>query len=74
MQQPSLLFSTIAELYQSEGNKECRKNEFRNAICSCTEGIKVKCKNEELNAKLHSNRAQAHLLLGKKTFLYFYLI
>ena len=74
MQQPSLLFSSIAEVYQSEGNKECRKNELSSAICSCTEGIKVKCENDELNANLHWNRVKAHLLLGKKTFLYFYLI
>ena len=74
MKHRSFLFCSIAEVYQSEGNKECRKNESGNAISSCTEGIIVKCKNEELNAMLHSYRALAHLLLGKKTFLYFYLM
>ena len=74
MKHRSFLFSSIAEVYESEGNKECRKNELSNAICSCTEGIKVKCKNDELNAKLHGQRAMAHMSLGKKSFLYFYLI
>ena len=71
MQQRSFLFSSIAEFYQSEDNKECRKNELSDAICSCTEGIKVKCKNDELNAMLHCNRAIAHLFLGKKSFFIF---
>ena len=74
MQQRSLLFSFIAEVYKSEDNKEGRKNELSNAICSYTEGIKVKCKNDGTNAKMHYNRAIAHLFSGKITFLYFYLI
>ena len=74
MKHRSFLLSFIAEVYQSEGNKECRKNELSNAICSCTEGIKVKCKNDETNAKLHRDRALAHLSLGKESFLYFYLM
>ena len=73
MQQRSLLFSSIAGVYQSEGNKECRKNELSNAICSYTEGIKVKCKDDELNVGLHGSKADAHFLLGKITFLYFSL-
>ena len=72
MQQRSFLFCSIAEFYQSEGNKEYRKNELSNAICSFTEGIKVKYKNDELNAILHSTIAAAHMSLGKKTFLYFF--
>ena len=51
MKHRSFLFSSVAEVYESEGNKECRKNELSNAICSCTEGIKVKRKNDELNFK-----------------------
>ena len=74
MQQRSFLFSFIAIVYQSEGNRECRNKELRNAICSFTEGIKVKCENDEVNAKLHCNRALAHLFWGKKSFLYVYFI
>ena len=36
-----------------------------NAIHFYTEGIKVKCKDEELNGKMYSNRAIAHFYCGK---------
>jgi len=56
----------IAEVYKNEGNDEYRKKKFDNAIYFYTEGIKVNCKDKELNAKLYSNRATAHFYLGKK--------
>ena len=34
-----------------------------------TEGIEVKCKDEDLNAKLYNNRASAHFHLGKVSFI-----
>ena len=60
----------IAEVYKNEGNSEYSKKNFDNAIHFYTEGIKVNCKDEDLNAKLHSNRSAAHLNLGKKNVLY----
>ncbi|XP_073229785.1 tetratricopeptide repeat protein 4-like [Porites lutea] len=54
----------IAEVYFQEGNKEYRKGELRNAIYFYTEGINVSCEDDELNAKLYSNRAAAHFCLG----------
>ena len=57
--------SAIAEVYKNEGNEEFRTGDFINAIHFYTEGIKVKCGNEELKAKLYSNRATAHFKLGK---------
>jgi len=39
--------------------------EFSNAIHFYTEGIKVDCKDEELKAKLYSNRATAQYYLGE---------
>ncbi|KAL9965088.1 hypothetical protein ACROYT_G028836 [Oculina patagonica] len=54
----------IAEVYNSEGDDEFRKQEYGSAIHFYTEGIKVNCNNKELNAKLHSNRATAHNCLG----------
>ena len=56
----------IAEVYKNEGNDEYNKNNFNSAIFFYTEGIKVNCKDEDLNAKLYSNRAAAHFNLGKK--------
>ena len=59
----------IAEVYKNEGNDEYNKKNFNSAIYFYTEGIKVNCKDEELNAKLYSNRAAAHFNLGKKLFI-----
>ena len=63
----SLLLSlAIAELFKNDGNDEFRKKDFRNAIFLYTKGIKVDCKDQELNAKLFNNRATAHFNLGEK--------
>ena len=59
-------FVAIAEVYKNEGNDEYYKKNFNNAIYFYTEGIKVNCKDQDLNAKLYSNRAAAHFKLGKK--------
>ncbi|KAL9981283.1 hypothetical protein ACROYT_G009964 [Oculina patagonica] len=53
-----------AEIYKNKGNYEYSKKNLSNAIHFYTEGIKVNCKDDELNAKLYSNRAIAHLHLG----------
>ena len=58
--------AAISEVYKNEGNDEYNKKNFNSAIHFYTEGIKVNCKDEELNAKLYSNRAAAHFSLGKK--------
>ncbi|XP_073244535.1 tetratricopeptide repeat protein 4-like [Porites lutea] len=57
----------IAEVYNNEGYDEYNKQNFSSAINFYTEGIKVNCKDKELNAKLYSNRATAHLDLGNYT-------
>ncbi|CAH3172666.1 unnamed protein product, partial [Porites evermanni] len=54
----------IAEVYKTEGNREYNKKNFNNAINYYTEGINVNCKDQDLNAKLYSNRAAAHFNLG----------
>ena len=41
------------------------QKKFNNAIKFYTEGINVKCKDEELMSKLYSNRAAAHFHLGE---------
>ena len=55
-----------AEVYKNKGNYEYSKKNLSNAIHFYTEGIKVNCKDDELNAKLYSNRAIAHLHLGER--------
>ena len=55
-----------AEDYKNKGKDEFRKKDFHSAINYYTEGIKVNSKDKELTAKLYSNRAAAHIELGKK--------
>ena len=56
-----------AQLYKEEGNAEYRKKEFRNAASFYTEGIDVKCKDDQLNAILYTNRATSYFYLGELT-------
>ena len=61
---PFIFFkSATAEVYNDEGNDEYRRKEFRSAISFYTEAIKVNCKDDELNAQLHSNRATVYFYL-----------
>ena len=57
----------IAQVYMNEGNDKHKKKDFGNAIYFYTEGIQINCKDEEVIAKLYSNRATAHLRLGKSS-------
>ena len=60
--------SAITEIYMNQGNDEYSKKDFRNAIDFYTEAIKVNCRDEELKAKLYSNRATAHFLRGEQFY------
>lgn len=57
--------SARAEDHKRDGNDAYNKKDFAKAIYFYTKGIKVECKDEELNAKLFNNRAAAHFYLGK---------
>ena len=61
-----MVILAIAEVDKNEGNDDFRKKNFSSAIYFYTEGIKVNCRDEELKAKLYSNRATAHFCVGKK--------
>jgi len=58
----------IAEVYKNEGNDAFRREEFSNAIVFYSEGIKVNCRDDELNAKLYNNRSMAQFYSGKTMF------
>ena len=62
----------IAAVYKNEGNAEYQKREFTNAIQFYTEGINVNCRDDELNSKLHSNRATSYFYLGKVLYQLMY--
>ena len=62
----------VKEVYKEEGNTEFGKGEYNYAIVCYTEGISRTCRNQEkcnigknVNAKLFTNRATAHLQLGE---------
>ncbi|CAH3171857.1 unnamed protein product [Porites evermanni] len=54
----------IAEVYKTEGNEAYLKEDYSNAVYFYTEGIKVNCIDDDLKAKLYSNRAYANLRSG----------
>ncbi|CAH3190037.1 unnamed protein product, partial [Porites evermanni] len=56
--------TSIAETRKKAGNDAFHKDDFNKAINLYTEGIEVKCRDEDLNAKLYNNRATAHYHLG----------
>ena len=64
-----IFISAIAETRKNAGNDAFSKHDFVKAINLYTEGIEVKCKDEDLNAKLYNNRASAHYHLGKVSFI-----
>ena len=64
----------VAEVYKNEGIEEYSKDNFHSAINFYTEGIKVNCKDKELNSQLYNNRAAAHFNLGEKLLLYIYFV
>ena len=61
----AFLFAVIAETSKNAGNDAFHKGDFVEAVNLYTEGIELKCKDEDLNAKLYNNRASAHYHLGK---------
>ena len=59
-----------AEEYKIKGNDEYRQNNFNEAKNFYTEGIKVDCKDDKLNAQLYNNRATAQFYLGEFSGLF----
>ena len=65
-----LFLTSIAQVDKEEGNTEHKKKEFRNVLGFYTKLIDVNCKNDQLNAFLHRNRATTHFSLGEFTRLF----
>ena len=53
IKQPAL-FLAIAEVYKTEGNEACLKEDYSNAGYFYTEGVKVNCKDEDLAVSFYS--------------------
>ena len=55
----------MADAYKDQGNDAFKRKDYSNAVHFYTEGLQVNCKDDELNAKLYSNRATAHFHQGE---------
>ena len=64
-----IYISVTAETHKTAGNNAFLKDDFVTAINLYTEGIEVKCKDEDLKAKLYNNRASAHYHLSEVSFI-----
>ena len=53
IKQPAL-FLAIAEVYKTEGNEACLKEDYSNAGYFYTEGLKANCKDEDLAVSFYS--------------------
>lgn len=69
----SVLISAIAEDYNQEGDARLNKNEFSSALDFYTKGIELKCKDDERNATMYTNRARVHFCVGKRKIWELYL-
>ena len=69
-QHSNYFVSVITEAYKNKGNDEYEKKDFSKAIYFYTKGIKVNCRDDELNTKLYSNRAIAHFYLGENVLIF----
>ena len=48
----------------------CKENESGNPLSFFTEGVDVKCKDDELNAIVYTRRAASHFSMGEFTRLF----
>lgn len=67
------LFVVIVEVYKNEGNDVFKREEFSSVVVFYLEGIKVNCRDEELNVKLYYNRLMVYFYLGKIMFYNFWV-
>lgn len=58
-----MLIIDLANSYKEDGNFNFKYKKYRLAVLSYTEGIKVKCDNQEIEASLYNNRAAANFFL-----------
>lgn len=59
--------NTVDELavsYKEDGNWYMKHKKFRACILAYTEGLHIKCENDEVNSQLYNNRSAAHFFLS----------
>ena len=60
-----LLPTETAQVYKELGDAYLAEREFKNALSFYTQGIDVKCKDEQLNVKLYHARSHLQEDLGE---------
>ncbi|XP_062411960.1 tetratricopeptide repeat protein 4 [Sardina pilchardus] len=53
-----------AQSFKAEGNEYFKEKNYKRAIVSYSEGLKINCNDPELHVVLYTNRAAAHFHLG----------
>ena len=53
------------KVYKELGDAELAKEEFQNALSFYTQGIDVKCKDDQLNVELYLARSRLQVSLGE---------
>ena len=61
--QHHFFFLELANNYKEDGNFNFKCRKYRFAILAYTEGLKQKCKDNELNAQLYNNRSACNFFL-----------
>ena len=56
-----------------KGELEHNREDYRKALSYYTEGIGLKCKDDEINAKLYSGRSHSYDHLGEFSQMFFFL-
>ena len=67
-----LILSALVKYFK--GTLEHKRKDYRKALSFFTEGIELKCKDDETNVILYSSRSHLHSHLGKLTLLLLFLI
>jgi len=58
------------QVYEELGDAEHDKGEIQNALIFYTQGIDVKCKEDQLNALLYFKRSKLHFHLGESVICF----
>ena len=58
-----------AKVYKELGDAELAKEEFQNALSFYTQGIDVKCKDDQLNVELYLARSRLQALWLSRLFV-----
>lgn len=59
-----LYFIELAKAHKDDGNEQFKYKRYKLAVTAYSEGLKMKCEDNELNKVLYTNRAAAYYHMG----------